>query len=418
MTSGQIFRHNSRLSSRLNPGLTSPLPEKDLLSANWLLQVLPDFGIVQLDGRRAASIVAQFEPLIDTPLLRWNSTEQFSDYAQLLADALDFPSAEYVYLQHRLRVWAEQGAVLWVLVEGDDIPNEQLVELLRFRPLSRSGQFAIRILLKVSADKQRDTSFAPLAQAIHERVGEPLPVKHRSFNHSRFKVYACYFLILLLSAASITTTWYLATQEKLTLAKTDDADDVLQAAMPQSRSQSRSVEALPLQAPAEMDTLKVAVLNLDTPEIDTPEIDTLKTDSPDSQMESVSQSEKSDVIALIERWSGAWQQQNIDEYFSMYSYGYSADKYMSSKEWRKWRTARLKKPLWISIEIGPVAVKRGSEGQLKKEFNKELHATFWQLYRSAGYQDDTLKTLVLRKEAGTWKIAGEINEEVRPLSQE
>ncbi|WP_372739114.1 hypothetical protein [Neptunomonas sp.] len=425
MTSGQIFRHNSHLT-----GLTSALPEKDLLSANWLLQALPDFGIVQLDGRRAASIVAHVELLINTPLVRWSSTEQFTGYAELLADALGFPSADHVYLQHSLRVWAEKGGVLWVFVEGDDIPNPQLTQLLRYRPLSRSGQFAIRILLKVSDDKRQDKSFAPLADVIHERIGEPLSVKHRSFNHSRFKVYTCYLLILLLSAASIATTWYLATQEKSALVTTDGADDVLQAAMPQSRSQSGSVEALPLQAPAEMDTLKVAVLNLDTPEIVTPEIDALKTDRPDSQMESVSQSEKSDVIALIERWSRAWQQQNIDEYFSMYSYGYSADKYMSSKEWRIWRTARLKKPLWISIEIGPVAVKRGSEGELKgesegelkkefnKELNKELHATFWQLYRSAGYQDDTLKTLVLRKEAGTWKIAGEINEEVRPLSQE
>ncbi|SFG46197.1 L,D-transpeptidase Cds6 family protein [Neptunomonas qingdaonensis] len=431
MTSGQIFRHNSRLSSRLNPGLTSPLPEKDLLSANWLLQVLPDFGIVQLDGGRAASIVAQFEQLIDTPLLRWNSTEQFSDYAQLLADALDFPSAEYVYLQHRLRVWAEQSAVLWILVEGDNIPNEQLVELLRFRPLSRSGQFAIRILLKVSADKQRDTSFAPLAQAIHERVGEPLPVKHRSYNPDRFKVYAAYLLILVLSAASITTTWYLTSQEKSALAKTEDADDVLPPVMSSNRSQSQSVETPPLQAPADMDTLKVAVVSIDPPEIDTPQIDTTETDAPetqrpDIQIDSVSQSEISEVIALIERWSGAWQQQNIDEYFSMYSSGYSADKTMSSNEWRSWRTARLKKPLWISIEIGPMAVKRGAEGELqgeltgelKGELNKELHATFWQLYRSAGYQDDTLKTLVLRKEAGIWKIAGEINQEVRPLSQE
>lgn len=411
MRSGQIFRHSSRLnpgldsglnsdlSSGLSSGLSSPLLEKDVVSADWLLRVLPDFGIVQLDGRRTASIVEQFENLIDIPLVRWNCAEQFASFAELLADALAFPSADHVYLQHSLRVWAEKGGVLWVLVEGDAIPNEQLIQLLRYRPLSRSGQFAIRILLKVSEVKRHDKSFAALADVIHERVGESLPVKRRSFNHGTFKVCASYLLILVLSAASMTATWYIASQEKSALAKTEVANVILQPAIPESRSIDT---LLPVRAVSEMDT---------------PEIDSLEVDSPDSLVESVSLNEKSQVIGLIDRWSRAWQQQNIDEYFSIYSHGYSAYKYMSSKEWRNWRTARLKKPLWISIEIGPVAVKRGTTGELNGASKRELHATFWQLYRSPGYQDDTLKTLVLRQESGIWKIADEINEEVRPLSQ-
>ena len=395
MTSGQIFRHNSRLNSCLNSGLSSEFPAKDVASANWLLRVLPDFGIVQLDGPRTASIVTQFEQLIDIPLVCWSSTEQFVGYADLLADTLALPSSDHVYLQHSLRVWAEKGEVLWILVEGNDIPSEQLIQLLRYRPISRSGQFAIRILLKVAEGKRNDKSFAPLADVIHERVGDPLPVKHRSFNHSTFKVFAPYVFIFFLSAASITATLYMASQEKPALATTAVTERVLSPA----ETEMRSVDnVLPAQSSSENKA---------------PE-----TDAPDSQTQASAPIKRSEVLTLIERWSGAWQQQNIDEYFSMYSHEYSASQKMSSDEWRIWRTARLKKPIWISIEIGPVTIERKVADQSEGELKEELYATFWQLYRSPGYQDDTLKTLVFRQEAGTWKITGEINAEVRPLSQE
>lgn len=415
MTSGQIFRHNSRLNSCLNSGLSSTLPAKDVASAHWLLRVLPDFGIVQLDGRRTASILAQFEQLIDIPLVRWSSIAQFSGYAELLSDALDLPSSDHVYLQHRLRAWAEKGGVLWILVAGDDIPCEQLIQLLRYRPLSRSGQFAIRILLKVADNKCNDKSFAPLADVIHERVGDPLPVKHRSFNHSTIKVFAPYIFIFFLSAASITATLYMASQEKSALAKAGVTERVLPSAEPESHS----VEALlSAQSISEKKAPTIDALEIDALEIDALEINALEINSPDSQAEARALSEKSEVIGMIAQWSRAWQQQNIDEYFSMYSHGYSVNQHMSPNEWRIWRTARLKKPVWISIEIGPVTIERKTDGLFNGELKEELHATFWQLYRSPGYQDDTLKTLVLRREAGVWKIADEINEEVRPLSDE
>lgn len=392
MTTGQIFRHSSRLAS----GLTSPLPAKDVVSANWLLRVLPDFGIVQLNSRRADSIVAQFEQLIDMPLVRWTSAEPFIAYPERLADVLALPSAEHVYLQHRLRVWAEKGGVLWILVEGDEIPSHQLIQLLRYRPLSRSGQFAIRIILKVADSKWSDVSLEPLAKVIHERIGDPRPLKQRSFT-----AYAPYLFIVLLSATSIATTVYVASQKKATLLTTvvKNKNERTPLAV-----QSNSVEKrLPELAPPEADAAG----------IDVTKIDATKVDSPDSQVEPLSLSEKAEVVALIGRWSRAWQQQNIDEYFSLYSQGYSAYRQMSSMEWRLWRTSRLKKPVWISIEIGPVTVERKERGEMEVE----LHATFWQLYRSPGYQDDTLKTLILRQEEGVWKIADEINEEVRPLSQ-
>lgn len=382
MTSGQIFRHNSRLTY----GLTSSLPEKDVVSADWLLRVLPDFGIVQLDGRRTSSVVTQFELLIDIPLVRWNSTKQFASYAALLADVLAFPSAEHVCLQHSLRVWAEKGGVLWVLVEGDDIPTEQLISLLRYRPLSRTGQFAIRILLKVADEKKNSPSFAVLADVIHERVGDLLPIKQKPC-----KAYASYLFIFFLSAASIAATLYVASEEKSALAKAAATNKI---SSPLVMSEHPSVETR---------------LSAQTPSAVTP---------PDSPIDSLSLSEKTEVVAFIEQWSGAWQEQSIDEYFSMYSDGYSAYQHMSSNEWRIWRTVRLEKPVWISIEIGPVTVERRTGGESESEWKEEFRATFWQLYRSPDYQDDTLKTLILRREAGGLKITDEINEEVRPLSQE
>ena len=386
MTTGQIFRHSSRLGS----GLTSSLPSKDAVSANWLLRVLPDFGIVQLSDRRAASVVTQLEALIDMPLVRWSSAEPFITYPRLLADVLALPSSEHVYLQHSLRVWAEKGGVLWILVEGDGIPSDQLIQLLRYRPLSRSGQFAIRILLKVADSKWRDISLEPLAHVIHERIGDPRPLKKTPFT-----AYVPYLFIVLLSATSIAATVYVASQKKATLVTTV----VKNERIPFAEQKGSSVE------------LHLPVLA--SPGIDTAGVDVTEIDRADRQVELLSFSEKAEAVALIERWSRAWQQQNINEYFSMYSQGYSAYRQMSSEEWRLWRTSRLKKPGWISIEIGPVTVERKEGGKAEVE----LHATFWQLYRSPGYQDDTLKTLILRQEEGVWKIADEINEEVRPLSR-
>ncbi|MGY8870070.1 MAG: L,D-transpeptidase Cds6 family protein [Pseudomonadales bacterium] len=372
MTRGLVFNSS--------PFRSQDSSTNEVLKAHWLMQVLPDFGIVQLTGSRADTIQVEFERTLDNKVLYWRSSEQFSSFAELLADTLNISTMDHAYLQHSLRKWAESDEVLWLVVDGEALSNELLMQIKEYAPLSKKGQFAIRILLKISDERLHSRIFKPLLNVIHERVGGP-NLSHPSFLHastgsskrlrqqsllSRYKIPVLWFISVTTIAAGI----LLATQNKPVF------------------EQKVAAEKVPV----------------------TEEVELWEAHKPAGIKELVSQNEVLQLSAFIRRWSTAWQAQSIDEYFSMYAQGYSAYSYMLPDEWRLWRQERLKQPTWISIEIGPVELVRVSKD--------EFRASFWQLYRSDGYQDDTLKVLSLKEEGGVLKIIGETNQEVRLLSKE
>lgn len=383
MSARPLFNQNARLNS--------PLPEKDMISVSWLMKVLPDFGIVQLAGHRAAKIQARFEQEIrkqgmDASLVIWDSTDQFSEYAELLAGVLDFASTDYVFLQSGLRKWAENGGVLWIFVDASVIPNQQLLQLLRYNPVSRNGQCAIRIVLKISDDKLRNKSLSLLADAIHERVGDAV-----SSEPKPYKTYAVYLSVVVVAAVSIAATLFLASAKQSPLIEITSSNSLSQNTTSQRLMAENEIKDDQAQGITPEQKIITQIL-------------LPKTDVVAAQL-----SEKNEVLAFVEQWSRAWQEKNSDGFLSMYSDDFSGYKHMSPKEWRLWRKPRLLKPEWITIQIGLISIERDTEG--------ELRVKFWQLYRTPGYQDDTLKILLLRKEGDLWKIKGEIKEEVRPLSQ-
>lgn len=369
MTRGLVFNSS--------PLCSQDSSTKEALKAHWLMQALPDFGIVQLTGSRADNIQAEFERALGDSVLYWHSSELFSCFAELLADTLSISTTDHAYLQHCLRKWAENDGVLWLVVDGEALSHELLMQIKEYAPLSKKGQFAIRILLRISDQKLHSRAFKPLLSVIHERVAWPeLSHLHTSLSSSgqlhqpsvlsRYRATALWFCGVTVIAVGI----LFATQNKPVSVQRIATEMVLDAG---------SVELLEEQKP-------MAIL------------------------EPISKNEALKVSEFIKQWSSAWQAQSIDKYFSMYAQGYSAYSYMLPDEWRLWRQERLKKPTWISIEIGPIDLVRVSKA--------EYRASFWQLYRSDSYQDDTLKVLSLREEGGTLKIIDETNQEVRLLSKE
>lgn len=372
MTRGLVFN--------FSPFRSQDSSTKEALKAHWLMQVLPDFGIAQLTGSRADIIQAEFERTLDNKLLHWHSSEQFPSFAELLADVLNISTTDHAYLQHSLRKWAENDGVLWLVVDGEALSSDLLMQVKEYAPLSKKGQFAIRILLRISDERLHSKIYKPLLNIIHERVGGPDLLHPLLFNTSkdsskrlgqesllsRYKAP----VLWLFSVTTIAAGILLATQTKPVSVQPTPTEKVLL---------TETVEIFEEQQPAVIS-------------------------------EPISQNEVLQVSAFIKQWSTAWQAQSIDKYFSMYAQGYSAYSYMLPDEWRLWRQERLKQPNWISIEIGPV--------DLVRESKDEFRASFWQLYRSDGYQDDTLKVLSLRKKDGILKIIGETNQEVRLLSKE
>ncbi|WP_028470319.1 L,D-transpeptidase Cds6 family protein [Neptunomonas japonica] len=372
MTRGLVFNSS--------PLYSQDSSTKEALKAHWLMQALPDFGIVQLTGSRADNIQAEFERALGCTVQHWYSSESFSCFAELLADTLSISTTDHAYLQHSLRKWAENDGVLWLVVDGETLSNELLMQIKEYAPLSKKGQFAIRILLKISDEKLHSKVCQPLLSAVHERVGGP-DFSHPSLLHTSSSSSRLLYKPSVLFRYKASVLWFISV--------TTIAVGVLSA------TQNKPV---PVQEVATEKVLEIESVKL------------LEEQKPMAILEPIPQNEALKVSSFIKQWSAAWQAQSIDKYFSMYAQGYSAYSYMLPDEWRLWRQDRLKQPTWISIEIGPVDLVRVTKD--------EFRASFWQLYRSDGYQDDTLKVMSIREEGGILKIIGETNQEVRLLSKE
>jgi hypothetical protein len=382
MTPGLVFKQRSRL--------LAVSATRDEIAARWLIQALPGFGFVQLSGSRASAIQKQFEANTNERLVHWSSSEAFSSYAELLADTLLLPATEHAYLQHRLRRWAEADGVLWIIVDGNSLSNELLVDLVDYRPVSKKGQYAIRILLQISDNKLKEKSLKPLFDAIHERVGTTHQVS-KALALRRF----CFYFVLILPAVFVGAAGYMsATPESIFIPAADLTSKDNGSVMALQNEVWMQSDLADIQSGFQQKLMESDVglqVGLDV------DLD-VGSDS----------SEKALIMALIKQWSEARQAQKLDVYLNFYDRNYSAYKHMSPDEWRLWRRSRLPVPEWIRIEIGPVSVQSDKKGY--------WHAKFWQLYRSPDYQDDTLKELMLSNVGGVWKIMDEINETVRPLS--
>lgn len=103
--------------------------------------------------------------------------------------------------------------------------------------------------------------------------------------------------------------------------------------------------------------------------------------------------------ALVERWRTAWSHQNVAAYLRMYARNFQPDAGRTLEEWRALRRKRISSPKWIKIKVRGIEVFPLSENRLR--------VSFVQLYRSNTYRDRVLKTLILERSRGGWRIIRE-----------
>lgn len=101
--------------------------------------------------------------------------------------------------------------------------------------------------------------------------------------------------------------------------------------------------------------------------------------------------------ATVKEWASAWTAKDLTRYLSFYSTAFKPER-TSESNWKALRAQRLKKP---SIEV------RVSQLSTTEQDASHCAVSFKQQYRSSDFNDDTVKTLNLRKEGKDWRIVGE-----------
>ncbi|MDY0359879.1 MAG: L,D-transpeptidase family protein [Desulforegulaceae bacterium] len=104
-----------------------------------------------------------------------------------------------------------------------------------------------------------------------------------------------------------------------------------------------------------------------------------------------------DVKDLIHTWAKAWSSKNIELYGECYSSEFFSEG-MNKRNWLMYKDKLNKKYDYIKIDIkSPRIEKKG----------RHVKAVFFQNYESSGFSTKGIKTLVLKKEEGRWRILKE-----------
>ncbi len=105
------------------------------------------------------------------------------------------------------------------------------------------------------------------------------------------------------------------------------------------------------------------------------------------------------VDAVVDAWSSAWTDQDVEAYLSHYSRNFKPAGGLSRSDWEAQRRERVSAPRFIRVAIAGLESERVGE--------RRARATFDQSYRSDRFGDEVRKVLVLVWEEGAWKILEE-----------
>jgi ketosteroid isomerase-like protein len=114
---------------------------------------------------------------------------------------------------------------------------------------------------------------------------------------------------------------------------------------------------------------------------------------------------------VVQQWLDAWEQQEVDNFFSYYHTDF-APLYQSTRAaWRVDRQSRIAGPAAIEIELEEFRV--GTASALGTT------VSFWMTYRAPNYADRTLKEVLIGPDVdGQWRILQEFNREVAVLPRD
>jgi tetratricopeptide (TPR) repeat protein len=110
--------------------------------------------------------------------------------------------------------------------------------------------------------------------------------------------------------------------------------------------------------------------------------------------------EERNVTDAVGNWAKAWSSQDADKYLASYADSFKTPKGESRKTWEQQRRERIAAPKSISVELANQNVTIVDSSNAK--------VTFKQSYKGAGKPIRTDKTLLLKKENGSWLIEQEI----------
>lgn len=106
-----------------------------------------------------------------------------------------------------------------------------------------------------------------------------------------------------------------------------------------------------------------------------------------------------EINDLLNAWSAAWSAADVDGYLGFYATTFEHGR-GSRAAWERQRRQRLTQQGNISVMLSDVQIELQSEVLAT--------ATFRQAYSSDKYSDTGMKTLVLSKASGEWKIQSEV----------
>jgi len=106
-----------------------------------------------------------------------------------------------------------------------------------------------------------------------------------------------------------------------------------------------------------------------------------------------------EVLQALHGWASAWSKRNVDAYLAFYAKDFKTPKGEPRAEWEKGRRTRILAPKSISVETDSPKVTMTGD--------KQASVTFRQRYRSDNINANSMKTLVLVKTDGGWRIQQE-----------
>lgn len=107
------------------------------------------------------------------------------------------------------------------------------------------------------------------------------------------------------------------------------------------------------------------------------------------------------VTEFIEAWANAWEQKDVEKYFSYYASDYTSSYYDDHILWKEDRKKRILNKSKINISISNISINFDIEKEEKAVI------TFNQNYESDNYKDQVIKKITLIKKLNNWIIISE-----------
>lgn len=119
-------------------------------------------------------------------------------------------------------------------------------------------------------------------------------------------------------------------------------------------------------------------------------------------------SEERSLCRLLNTWIGAWEAQRIDKYMDCYSRDFRGDE-MTWQAWKEYKSSLYARNNSIHIEvIEPVILIAGTQASV----------CYKQKYVSDSHADYGLKSIMLNRENGSWKIVSESWERIEKSNEQ